>query len=207
MMFSDIQPPLWQRVLDFWFDDGLDRGWPTQNMSGLWFRADRSVDQGIEEQFGHLVEAALYSELVDWEARPQSRLALILLLDQFTRNIYRGSGQAFAGDHRAVTLVLEGLARGMDRELPWIGRVFFLMPLMHAEDEDLQQRCVQEFESLQAQAPADIAEKIAVKVAFAREHRDIVLRFGRFPHRNQALGRESSEEEKAFLENGPRYGQ
>lgn len=206
-MFSDAQQPLWQQVLDFWFADGLDRGWPTQNMSRLWFRADRSVDQGIEEQFGHLVEAALCSELVDWEARPQSRLALILLLDQFTRNIHRGSGQAFAGDHRAVTLVLEGLARGMDRELPWIGRVFFLMPLMHAEDEDLQQRCVQEFESLQAQAPADIAEKIAGNVAFAREHRDIVLRFGRFPHRNQALGRESSEDEKAFLENGPRYGQ
>jgi uncharacterized protein (DUF924 family) len=207
MMFSDLQQPPWQRVLDFWFDDGLDRGWPTQNMSGLWFRADRSVDLGIGEQFGHLVEAALHSELVDWEARPLSRLALILLLDQFTRNIYRGSGQAYAGDHRAVTLVLEGLARGMEREIPWIGRVFFLMPLMHAEDEDLQRRCVQEFESLQAQAPADIAGKIAGNVAFAREHCDIVLRFGRFPHRNQALGRASSEEEKAFLENGPRYGQ
>ena len=206
-MFNDAQQPLWQRVLDFWFADGLDRGWPSQNMSGLWFRADRSVDQGIEEQFGHLVEAALYSELVDWEARPLSRLALIVLLDQFTRNIYRGSGQAFAGDHRAVTLVLEGLARGMDRELPWIGRVFFLMPLMHAEDEDLQHRCLQEFESLQAQAPADLAEKIAGNVSFAREHCDIVRRFGRFPHRNQPLGRESTDQEKAFLENGPRYGQ
>lgn len=207
MMFSGAQQMLWQRVLDFWFDDGLDKGWPSHNMSELWFRADRSVDQGIAEQFGHLVEAALYNELVDWEARPLSRLALILLLDQFTRNIYRGSGQAFAGDHRAVTLVLEGLARGMDRELPWVGRVFFLMPLMHAEDEDLQQRCVQEFESLQAQAPAEIAGKIAGNVAFAREHRDIVARFGRFPHRNQALERESSAEEQAFLGGGPRYGQ
>jgi uncharacterized protein (DUF924 family) len=206
-MFSDGQQALWQRVLDFWFADGLERGWPSQNMSGLWFRADRSVDQGIEEQFGHLVEAALYSELVDWEARPESRLALILLLDQFTRNIYRGSGQAFAGDHRAVTLVLEGLARGMDRELPWVGRVFFLMPLMHAEDEDLQQRSVQEFESLQAQAPTELAEKIAGNVVFAREHRDIVLRFGRFPHRNRVLGRESTAAEEVFLETGPRYGQ
>ena len=206
-MFTDVQPSRWQGVLDFWFDDGLDKGWPSRNMSGLWFRADRSVDQGIEEQFGHLVEAALHSELVDWEARPLSRLALIVLLDQFTRNIYRGSVQAFAGDHRAVTLVLEGLARGMDRELPWIGRVFFLMPLMHAEDEDLQQRCVEEFESLQAQAPTAVAEKIAGNVAFAREHRDIVLRFGRFPHRNKVLGRDSTAEEQIFLGTGPRYGQ
>jgi uncharacterized protein (DUF924 family) len=197
----------WQPVLDFWFDDGLQQGWPTRNLSGLWFRADAALDREIDARFGHLVEAALFSELVEWEARPDSRLALLLLLDQFTRNIYRGSAEAFAGDHRAVTLVLEGLARGMDRELPWIGRVFFLMPLMHAEDEDLQHRAVAEYEALQAAAPASLAEKIAGNVAFAREHRDIVLRFGRFPHRNQALGRDSSAEERAFLEHGPRYGQ
>ncbi|MFN3713384.1 MAG: DUF924 family protein [Alcanivoracaceae bacterium] len=197
----------WQSVLDFWFDDGLEQGWPSRNLSALWFRADAALDQGIEAQFGHLVEAALFSELVEWEATPLSRLALLVLLDQFTRNIYRGSAKAFAGDHRAVTLVLEGLARGMDRELPWVGRVFFLMPLMHAEDEDLQQRSVAEFTTLHAAAPVEMADRIAANLAFAREHRDIVLRFGRFPHRNQVLGRDSSDEERAFLEHGPRYGQ
>jgi uncharacterized protein (DUF924 family) len=206
-MFSTTHSPPWQAVLDFWFDDGLTHGWPSQNLSGLWFRADRQVDQGIAERFGHLVEAAVRNELVEWEAEPRARLALIILLDQFPRNIWRGRGEAFAGDHRAVTLVLEGLARGMDTQLPWIGRVFFLMPLMHAEDEQLQERCVTAFEALHAAAPEALAEKIAGNLAFAKEHRDIVQQFGRFPHRNQALGRRSSEEETAFLENGPRYGQ
>lgn len=205
---SDLQwPSLWQPVLDFWFDDGLQRGWPSANLSGLWFRADKTVDEGIRERFGALVEAAMANELVEWEARPASRLALILLLDQFTRNIYRGQGLAFSGDHRAVTLVLEGLARGMDKELPWVGRVFFLMPLMHAEDEGLQKRCVSEFRQLQQQAPADIAERIAGNVEFALEHLEIIQRFGRFPHRNDALSRESSPEELEYLQTGKRYGQ
>ncbi|PKM22484.1 MAG: DUF924 domain-containing protein [Gammaproteobacteria bacterium HGW-Gammaproteobacteria-14] len=205
---SDLQwPSLWQPVLDFWFDNGLQRGWPSANLGSLWFRADRAVDEGIRERFGALVEAAIGNELVEWEAKPASRLALIVLLDQFTRNVYRGHGRAFSGDHRAVTLVLEGLARGMDKELPWVGRVFFLMPLMHAEDEALQQRCVDEFRQLQQQAPADIAEHIASNVEFALEHLEIIQRFGRFPHRNDALARESSPEEQDYLQTGKRYGQ
>lgn len=201
-----LTPP-WQPVLDFWFDDGLERGWPSRQLNGLWFQASAAVDAGIREQFGALVELACENELVDWEARPLSRLALILLLDQFTRNIYRGTGEAFCGDHRAITLTLEGLARGMDRKLPWVGRVFFLMPLMHAEDEDLQQRSVEAFTALQAEAPAQLADAIATNLAFAREHQDIIRRFGRFPHRNAALGRDSTAAELAFLEHGPRYGQ
>ena len=199
--------PLWQPVLAFWFGDDLMRDWPAPFFEQRWFAAGAALDAEIDEQFGGLVDAALYSELVDWESKPLSRLALILLLDQFSRHRYRGQAQAFAGDHRAVTLVNEGLAVGMDARLSWAGRVFFYMPLMHAEDEDLQQRCIDCFERAQAEAPASIADKLADNLRFAREHAQIIQTFGRFPHRNAVLGRESTPAEVAFLETGPRYGQ
>lgn len=198
---------VWREVLDFWFDDGLERGWPSRNMSELWFGGSRGLDEEIRERFSVFVEAALWSELVDWEARPLSRLALVIVLDQFTRNIYRGEAKAFSGDHRACTLVMEGIARGMDKQLPWIGRVFFYMPLMHAEDMALQDECVRCFEAMVDEAPADIADKVRNNLAFAKEHRELIKRFGRFPYRNAALGRESTEAEREYLEHGKRYGQ
>ncbi len=199
--------PLWQPVLEFWLGDGLERDWPSGSPGALWFRADPAVDEGIRERFGTLVEYALAGELVDWESAPLSRLALVLLLDQFPRNIFRGTPQAFAGDHRAVTLVSEGLALHMDRELPWAGQLFFAMPLMHAEDEDLQALSVRTFERMAEQAPESARAAIEDSLAHAREHRDIIHRFGRFPHRNAVLERPSTEEEEAFLENARRYGQ
>ena len=200
-------PNLWQPVLDFWFGDSLENGWPERSRNGLWFRADEQLDEEIRERFGAMVEAALQQEWVDWEARPAGRLALIILLDQFTRNIYRGTPQAFRGDHRAITLAMEGMARSMDRQLPWIGRVFFYMPLMHAEDLDLQDECLSAFHQLQEEMPAHLQDQVDNNIRFAEEHRDIIQRFGRFPHRNAALGRESTEEEIAFLEQAGSYGQ
>ncbi len=199
--------PMWQPVLDFWFEDGLTHGWPSRNLGELWFGGSRGLDHEVRARFEVLVEAALWSELVDWEAKPLSRLALVILLDQFTRNIYRGSAQAFAGDHRACTLVMEGIARGMDRKLPWVGRVFFYMPLMHAEDLALQDECLRCFEALHGEAPAEIAEKVAGNLDFARQHRELIEQFGRFPYRNEALGRESTEAEREYLEHGKRFGQ
>lgn len=197
----------WQPILDFWFDDGLEAGWPTRNMKELWFGGSRGLDQEVRDRFEVFVEAALWSELVDWEAKPLSRLALVLVLDQFTRNIYRGTPQAFSGDHRACTLVMEGIARGMDKNLPWVGRVFFYMPLMHAEELSLQDECIRCFEELIAEAPADIAERLQGNLAFAREHRDVIEKFGRFPHRNKVMERDSTEQELDYLESAPRYGQ
>ncbi|WP_111656879.1 DUF924 family protein [Isoalcanivorax indicus] len=204
--------PLWQPVLAFWFGEDMKSedtksAWPAPFFEQRWFAGGAALDAEITEQFGGLVDAALCSELVDWESKPLSRLALILLLDQFARNVYRGTAQAFAGDHRAVTLVNEGLAIGMDKGLPWAGRVFFYMPLMHAEDLDLQQRGIDCFERARAEAPEAIREKLASNIRFAREHADIIERFGRFPYRNAVLGRESTAAELAFLEKGPRYGQ
>jgi uncharacterized protein (DUF924 family) len=204
-MFYDT--PRWQQVLDFWFGNGLEHGWPDSPRDALWFGSSHGVDAEITDRFGDLVDAALAQELVDWESHPFARLALVILLDQFPRNMFRGTARAFAGDHRAVTLVNEGLALGMDSKLPWVGRVFFYMPLMHAEDLSLQRKCVKCFTWLRDSAPPDVAKKIANNLDFAIEHVEVIERFGRFPHRNEALCRESTPEEVEYLRDAKRYGQ
>ncbi|ARB45902.1 DUF924 family protein [Alloalcanivorax xenomutans] len=194
-------------ILDFWFD-GLDQGdWPPGECERRWFSGGAAVDARIREQFSTRLQAALDRELVAWERHPRSRLALILLLDQFSRNIHRGEAAAFAGDHQAVTLTLEGISTGMESGLPWAGQVFFYMPLMHAEDLALQNQGIACFRSLLERVPEHLKSKIENNLKFAEEHRDIIARFGRFPHRNEALGRESTTEEAVFLENAKRYGQ
>ena len=197
-------------VLDFWFGDSLAHGWPVVPRKPLWFGNDPATDSTIRERFGALVAQAVAGGLQAWEASPPDRLALLVLLDQFTRNLHRGRAEAFAGDARACALARDALDRGLDRQLPPIGRVFVLMPLMHAEDLALQDRCIRGFEELLAATPdahtvarADLESHLQ----FARVHRDIVLRFGRFPHRNAALGRRNTGEETAFLVDGPRFGQ
>ena len=195
-----------QDVLTFGVGDaGGD--WPPASVSRRWFKSTPARDAEIEERFGDRVRAALQRELVDWEREAGSRLALIVLLDQFTRNIYRGTADAFAGDHRGATLCLEGLSTGMDRRLDWAGQVFFCMPLMHAEDEDLQKRSVACYRDIQARAPEVARAAIGHSLKAAEEHSRIIRRFGRFPHRNQVLGRESTAEELVFLETAKRHGQ
>lgn len=194
-------------VLAFWLEDALDLGWPSRDLGALWFGGGAALDRDIEQRFGDLVRQALAGGLMPWESDARQRLALVILLDQFPRNMFRGSGRAFDGDLRAQALVQDGLQRGWDRALPLAGAIFFYMPLMHAEDLALQERCVQCFSDLLATAPPDRQEGLQSNLKFAREHRDIVARFGRFPHRNAALGRTSSAAELAFLQGGPRYGQ
>lgn len=195
-----------QDILDYWFGD-TRAVWPETRFSKHWFKSTPARDAEIAHRFGDRVEAALARELVEWEREAFSRLALILLLDQFPRNIHRGTGRAFAGDHRAATLTLEGLSTGLDRPLNWAGQVFFYMPLMHAEDADLQARSVQCYTDLHERAPTALKDTLAVNLAFAREHRAIIRRFGRFPHRNRALGRESTAEERDYLKDAKSYGQ
>lgn len=195
------------QILDFWFGDGLQSDWPSQDLNPLWFGGGAAQDEAIGQRFGTLVAAAQSGGLAEWEGTLNTRLALVILLDQFSRNVYRGQARAFAGDARAQQLVLNTLANGEDEALAHVGRVFLYMPLMHAEDAALQTRCVERFTALHAGSPSALRDKLAGNLRFAIEHRDIVLRFGRFPHRNAALGRASSDEEKAFLLNGPRFGQ
>lgn len=194
-------------VLDFWFGDGLRQDWPSTERKDLWFGGGAEQDQTIRDRFGARVDAALAGELASWENRLPDRLALVILLDQFTRNVHRGQARAFAGDARAQQLVLRTLEAGEDSALARVGRVFLYMPLMHAEDLALQARCVERFTALHASSPPELRDKLASNLRFAEQHRDIVKRFGRFPYRNAALGRKTTAEEAEFLKNGPRFGQ
>ena len=173
-------------VLDFWFRE-LD---PRQ-----WFKASAKLDAEISRRFGAWVEAALGGDLDVWAGTPRGRLALILLLDQFTRNGGRGGAEAFAGDAKAQTLVLDGLASGADRKLNIGERHFFYMPLMHAEDPKLQALSLEKFAAVQREAQS--------QVKYAKDHAATIARFGRFPARNAALGRPSTPEEEAFLKGRP----
>lgn len=194
-------------VLDFWLADGVTLGWPSQEMNKRWFTGGPTLDDEIRQQFGSAVAAAQAGGLTGWEAEPLERLALLILLDQFPRNIFRGSRHAFDGDARAQQLTLQTLAGQQDRLLPWVGRVFLYMPLMHAEDAALQAQCVACFAQLLADAPADLHPRLQSNLDFARKHQDIIARFGRFPYRNAVLGRASTPEEEDFLLTGPRFGQ
>jgi len=199
--------PQAQAVLEFWLGDAMQTGWPLESRSKLWFGGGAELDATVRERFGAQVDEALRGGLIEWEQHPLDNLALILLLDQFSRNVYRGQPMAFAGDTRAQDLVTGALARGWDDALPLAGTVFLYMPLMHAEDIALQDECVRRFESLAARAPNERHTELLSNVDFARKHRDIIAQFGRFPYRNATLGRESSAQELEFLRDGPRFGQ
>ncbi|MCQ4166932.1 DUF924 family protein [Tahibacter harae] len=189
-------------VLKFWFgEEGLPAA-EQETLARRWFVADPAFDQEIRARFGHLVDAARAGELDSWAAQPHSWLALLLVLDQFPRNIHRGTPLAFSGDPKAQHFALAGIARGDDLRLPVQQRCFAYLPLEHAEDLRLQQRCVQLFERLREDPAATPAEPYAMYLDYARRHLDVIQRFGRFPHRNAILGRSSSAAEKAYLEAG-----
>lgn len=198
-------------ILEFWLADGLDgsnaSGWPTQELGKRWFGGGAALDEEIKTRFGARVVQALGGGLKAWEHEPLPRLALVILLDQFTRNVFRASAQAFAGDARAQKLVLDTLARQADEQLPWVARVFTYMPLMHAEDLALQDECVTRFARLVAQAPDALKQRLQGNLDYAHQHQAIIARFGRFPYRNAALGRVNTPEEEEFLRKGPRFGQ
>jgi uncharacterized protein (DUF924 family) len=165
------------------------------------------LDETINTQFGELVRSAVTGGLQDWESDTMKRLALVILLDQFTRNVFRGQPEAFSGDARAQKLVRQWLDLNRDHEMPPVARAFTYMPLMHAENLVHQDECVRRFTQLQADAPAEVKKHIDGNLKSAVEHRDIIATFGRFPHRNKVLGRTPTEAETAFLTNGPRFGQ
>lgn len=196
-----------QRILEDWFggtrrDPGLV---PERN--AFWFRADPERDERLRERLGGQVSEALAGGFTEWQDEPASRLALILLLDQLPRNLHRGTPRAFAGDHRAAALCLAGIATGMERVLAPVERAFFYMPLQHSEDRAAQRLGVRQYRDLLEHNPEHDAV-FRHFLEFAEEHRDIVERFGRFPHRNAILERESTAEETHYLEQGaPRYGQ
>lgn len=167
-------------MLDFWFDGvGPDRH----------FAKDAALDATIAERFGALRDAVLANEAAEWREDEHHLLAAIILLDQFSRNIHRGTAEAFAADPLALELALIGIARGDDREFQPLERSFLYMPLMHSEDAGVARFSLRCFESLGN----------PVNLQFARDHAAVLARYGRYPSRNAALGRESTEAERDYL--------
>jgi len=179
-------------VLDFWFGKPGDTH-PLQTRPE-WFRKDDAFDALIDQRFGPLIDAALRGELVAWAAQPLSALALIVVLDQFTRNTRRGTAGMFAGDAQALTTARALVKRGDDLRLAGVQRQFVYLPFEHSEALADQLECLRLFAQLGRDEPA-----LAGLLDWARKHHDVVARFGRFPHRNAALGRTSTADELEFL--------
>jgi Uncharacterized protein conserved in bacteria len=195
-----------RQILDYWFNE-YGPGDLAQKQNRRWFAGGNDVDADIGTRFGHRVELALAGGFKDWESEGESRLALIILLDQFTRNIFRGTARAFSGDSRAVKLARRGQAMGIFDALPLLQQLFALMPLEHSELLSDQAACVQGMERLVSLAPDDERPRFHGFLEHAIEHKAIIERFGRFPHRNHVLGRLSTDNERRFLESAKRYGQ
>ena len=200
-----MQP--WQPLLDWWFGAAdATAAEVAASRSALWFGKQDSQDRQARERFGEQVEQALAGQLSAWQADPEGWLANLLLLDQLPRMIFRDTPRAFAGDSRARPLLQEGLERGWDRRLTPIQRVFAYLIFEHAEDLPLQDRAVELFADLLNEAAVDERPLFADFLDFAERHQRVIVRFGRFPHRNAILGRASTDEEQAFLrEPGSRF--
>lgn len=197
----------WKEILDFWFGDLDDEGLSDKLHRDRWFRADRKFDQEIRRRFMSMVLFASEQGLNHWRKEPGGVLAEILLLDQFTRNIFRGSSMAFDQDVQARKLCRQAMSRGHDMALPPLHRAFFYMPLQHSERIEDQHTSVDCYEQLAASTPGLLGDFLQNFVQSARDHRDIIERFHRFPHRNRALGRVSSDAERAYLAGGRSFGQ
>ncbi|MFA7665344.1 MAG: DUF924 family protein [Burkholderiaceae bacterium] len=177
----DLQLPAQAaEVLSFWFE---------QLEPAQWWLKDPALDARIAERFASLLQRARRCELHDWRTSPRGRLAEVIVLDQFPRNIHRDTPLAFASDALALALAQEAVARGDDQALTQIERIFLYLPYMHSESALIQQRSVELY----------AANGLADNLDFAERHKVIIDRFGRYPHRNATLGRPSTDEEQAFL--------
>ena len=186
-------------ILSFWFGNSGDQNTIIQTQSELWWGKSKQSDDIIKQRFGGIYQSAVNDELNAWLQSAQGQLALILLLDQFSRVIHRDTPAAFSQDVKASAITIEGVGKNIDKSLSPLERVFYYMPLEHAEDLEKQNQSVNLFGQLLLEAPEDLKEKFQNYLDFANQHRLIIERFGRFPHRNKLLKRFSNAEEIAFL--------
>lgn len=186
-------------LLNYWFGDLGLADLPSSDRTNLWFGESEKLKNEMLELFGKEYEAAMTGKLTDWENTPRGRLALIILLDQFSRWAYRNSPNAFLHDHAAQKLCVEGLRQKMDQSLTLIERVFFYMPLVHAENAEIQEQSIQLFQNLVTLSMTETTQVYQLFLAYAYAHFRVIKEFGRFPQRNHILGRESTDAEVAFL--------
>ena len=190
------------QAVEFWLGSAPDDLESVSRASKRWYLKDDGFDAEIRDRFGAAIEQARRGVFADWAETPEGALGLVILLDQFSRNAYRGTANAFAGDPVALAVAGGAVERGFDRELACPGRAFLYHPFEHSEDAGDQQRAVALFETLAAEAPPPWRGFAADFVPYAHAHRDIIARFGRFPHRNAILGRVNTVAERAYLDRG-----
>lgn len=186
-----------EAIHDFWFGELDADGLCASDRNSRWFGADEETDATCRDRFGDYLDKALKGALDHWADSDRGLIALVVVLDQFSRNIHRDTARAFAGDDRALILAEDAIASGRHLRLPAIHRVFLYLPLEHREDLATQDRCVALFQALEdtMQQP-----QFAGFTRYAVAHREVIAQFGRFPHRNALLGRSSSPEELTFME-------
>jgi uncharacterized protein (DUF924 family) len=196
----------WSKLLQTWFGDTPTDSSSIQHRKSWWFSADEKRDAGLSEQFGELVDSCAQGRMYHWLKEPEGRLALVIALDQLPRNLFRGTPRAFQYDSYTTALCLAAARTGEDRKLKPIQRVFLYMPLEHFEDLQAQNAGVSLYSQLVEENPDCPA--FEGFLSYARLHRDIVARFGRFPHRNRVLNRESTLDEIEYLAgDAPTFGQ
>jgi len=194
-------------ILDFWFGEIKD-GLTVEDRNKFWFMPNADVDSTIRDKFEDLVRQAGSEKLKSWQSTARGNLALIILLDQFTRNIYRGFSKAFKYDSIARRICTEGIKNGTDKRLEIIERCFYYLPLEHSENLEDQDQCVKLFEELLVRVDKTKISLIKNSLDYAVLHRSIIERFGRFPHRNKILNIESTQQELDFLlKQGNKFGQ
>jgi len=197
-------------ILEYWFGAGPWTQERLDERTRFWFGGEGAEPQAtrdaqIRERLEPLLERAARGEFAGWASSPKRRLALILLFDQVPRNSYRGTAAAFAFDREALALAAEGLQLAADAALDPIERIFFYLPLEHAESLEAQDAAITAFARLVAEAPPELRAYCEYTAQYAKKHRDLIAQFGRFPHRNAVLERESTAEELAWLEAHPNY--
>ena len=200
--------PIAKNVLDFWFGPRPMSPADVIGRKKFWFGGDKDLDYDIERRFGKLVSAARNGSFDNWESDPENCLALIVLLDQFPRNLYRGQAAAFASDGKALKLTQSIIKQNFLDRLGYPKRAFALMPFQHVESRELQQEGIRQYRKQFEAAPEEWKEIMVDYADFADQHFEIIDRFGRFPHRNPVLGRENTDEENEYLSSGgSRFGQ
>lgn len=196
-----------QTIIDYWFGEEVaDSSTPPRSaqqiakqQSKFWWSKNETIDNDIRQRFEPVLKALLTGHYSSWFSTPQGRLAAIIVLDQFSRNMYRENAQAFSQDSLALHWTLEGIRQGDDKKLTPLQRVFFYLPLEHCEQLNMQNLAIEKFSQLQDDAPASFADLAKGFVDYAHQHQEVIARFGRFPHRNALLNRSSTELEKAYL--------
>lgn len=190
-----------EEILEFWFGRLEKDDVPSQEKQKMWWKKDKSVDNFIKKEFEGCIIKAVSGDVDDWLKTPKGMLAFIIVLDQFSRNIYRDIPKAFSQDKLALRVCLEGIKKGFDKGLHPVARMFFYMPFMHSEDLEDQKKSLERLTILEEEFSKnlEIRDLLVNSKKYAQMHFDIIERFRRYPHRNRILGRVSTPEEIEFL--------